>query len=73
MDVRLWPDYLATEAARRTIEGAGFSGRAEFIQGNSFEMDLPERVDLIVCDHIGYFGFDYGVLELLADAEKGRL
>jgi protein arginine N-methyltransferase 1 len=58
------------EAARRTIAGAGLSDRAEFIQGNSFELSLPERVDIVVCDHIGFFGFDYGVLSLLADARQ---
>ena len=58
------------EAARRTIAGAGLSRRAEFIQGNSFELSLPERVDTVLCDHIGFFGFDYGVLSLLADARQ---
>jgi protein arginine N-methyltransferase 1 len=58
------------EAARRTISGAGLSDRAEFIQGNSFELALPGRVDIVVCDHIGFFGFDYGVLSLLADARQ---
>jgi protein arginine N-methyltransferase 1 len=58
------------EAARRTIAGAGLSGRAQFIQSNSFELALRERVDIVVCDHIGFFGFDYGVLSLLADARQ---
>jgi protein arginine N-methyltransferase 1 len=58
------------EAARRTIEEAGFGDRAEFFQRNSFELALPERADVIICDHVGYFGFDYGVLALLADARQ---
>lgn len=56
------------EVARQTVSDAGFSDRAEFFQANSFELTLPERVDVVVCDHVGFFGFDYGVLELLADA-----
>jgi protein arginine N-methyltransferase 1 len=58
------------ETARRTITDAGFADRAEFIQGNSFELSLQGRVDIVICDHIGYFGFDYGVLALLADARQ---
>jgi protein arginine N-methyltransferase 1 len=27
-------------------------------------------VDVVVCDHVGYFGFDYGVVGLLSDAKK---
>ena len=58
------------EVARRTVAAAGFADRAEFLQGNSFELALPEPVDLVVCDHVGYFGFDYGILGLLADARQ---
>ncbi len=56
------------EVARKTITDAGFAEKAEFFQANSFELALPEQVDVAVCDHVGYFGFDYGILELLADA-----
>ena len=59
------------DVARRTVASAGLDGRAEFFQESSFELELPERVDIILCDHVGYFGFDYGILELLADA-RGR-
>ena len=58
------------EVARRTMAEAGFADQSEFLQRNSFELELPEKVDLVVCDHIGYFGFDYGVLALLADAKQ---
>lgn len=58
------------EIARQTIANAGFSDKAEFIQMNSFQVSLAERVDIVVCDHVGYFGFDYGLLELLADARR---
>jgi SAM-dependent methyltransferase len=58
------------EAARQTVVNAGFADKAEFIQSNSFQLRLPEQVDIILCDHVGYFGFDYGILELLADARQ---
>jgi SAM-dependent methyltransferase len=58
------------EVARRTVIEAGFADQAEFFRKNSFELTLPDRVDLVVCDHVGYFGFDYGILQLLADARE---
>lgn len=58
------------EAARRTVTTAGFADRAEFLQSNSFQLELPERVDVILCDHVGYFGIDYGILDLLSDARQ---
>jgi len=58
------------EIARRTVLEAGYSDRAEFIQATSFELSLQDKVDMVVCDHIGYFGIDYGVLALLADAKR---
>ena len=58
------------ELARRTIADAGFADKAEFLQANSYQLSLPERVDVVICDHVGYFGFDYGILGLLADARQ---
>ena len=58
------------EAARQTVVNAGLADKAEFLQTNSFQLTLPEQVDLVLCDHVGYFGFDYGILDLLADAKQ---
>jgi protein arginine N-methyltransferase 1 len=58
------------EAARQAVANAGFADKAEFFRANSFELELPEPADVIVCDHVGYFGFDYGILALLGDARK---
>ena len=58
------------EVARHSVAEAGFADRAEFFQANSFELTPPEPVDVAICDHVGYFGFDYGVLDLLADARQ---
>jgi len=30
-------------------------------------------VDVVICDHVGYFGFDYGVVEFLGDAKQRLL
>lgn len=58
------------EIARRTILDAGFGDKAEFHQNKSFELTLKDPIDIAICDHIGYFGFDYGVIDLLADARQ---
>jgi protein arginine N-methyltransferase 1 len=58
------------EVARQVVTTAGFAERAEFFQTNSFELSLPERADIVICDHVGYFGFDYNILSLLADARQ---
>jgi protein arginine N-methyltransferase 1 len=58
------------EVARRTVTEAGFADRAEFFRSNSFELASPEPVDIVLCDHVGYFGIDYGVIALLADARE---
>ena len=58
------------EVARHSVTEAGFADRAEFFQANSFELTLPEPVDVAICDHVGYFGFDYGILVLLADTNR---
>ncbi|MDH5620358.1 MAG: methyltransferase domain-containing protein, partial [Gammaproteobacteria bacterium] len=58
------------EAARRTIAETGFADKAVFLQANSYQLSLPEQVDAVICDHVGYFGFDYGILGLLADAKQ---
>lgn len=57
------------EAARETFQRAGFGDRVRLHRESSFRVRLSPRVDLVVCDHVGYFGFDYGLLELLADAK----
>ena len=60
----------AIEVAREALTRAGWASKAAFICGSSFQVELPERVDMVICDHVGYFGFDYGLIGLLADARK---
>jgi protein arginine N-methyltransferase 1 len=57
------------EMARRAVTQAGFVDRASFYQARSYELELPMRADIVLCDHVGYFGFDYDILRLLADAK----
>lgn len=58
----------AIEVARQSLSKAGWGDQATFIHARSFQVDLTEPVDVVICDHVGYFGFDYGLIETLADA-----
>jgi SAM-dependent methyltransferase len=58
------------DVARQTIARAGCADRASFIRCRSQQVDLPEKVDVVVCDHVGYLGVDYGIVELLRDARR---
>lgn len=58
----------AIQVARESLARAGFLEQATFINELSTQATLPEPVDLVVCDNVGYFGFDYGILEALGDA-----
>ena len=56
------------EAARTSYARAGLADRATFIHGKAHQVDAPERADLVICDQVGFFGFDYGIVESLKDA-----
>lgn len=63
-------DSAMLDIARETLKRAGYGERCTFIHGRSGQVELPEKVDVAICDHVGYFGFDYGVTELLGDARR---
>ena len=58
------------EVARETMDRAGFGDRYVCIRGASHRVVLPERVDIIICDHVGFFGFDYDIVNTIQDARK---
>lgn len=59
--------------ARKTMLKAGLASHCTFIQGASLHAQISERVDLVVCDQVGYFGFDAGITTFLEDAKKRLL
>jgi len=63
-------DSAMIDVARQTLTRAGLEGKASFIQGRSEQITLPELADVVVCDHVGYFGIDYGIVRLLRDARR---
>ena len=60
----------AIEIARQSLTQACWGEKANFIHGKSFQVELPEAVDVVICDHVGYFGFDYGLIETMTDARR---
>jgi len=58
------------EVAREALTRAGLGDRGVFIRGHSHRVALPEQVDVVICDHVGYFGFDYGIVHTLQDARR---
>ena len=63
----------AIEIARESAARAGFADRYHCISNSSFRTELPELADVVICDHVGYFGFDYGVIQIIGDARRRML
>ena len=63
----------AIELARETMARAGLSDRYTCIANSTFRTRLPEPADVLICDHVGYFGMDYGILAMLRDASHRML
>jgi hypothetical protein len=56
--------------AREICWANGFQDRVVFIKGLSTRVDLPEKVDVVMADQIGRFGFEAGLLEYFSDARE---
>ena len=63
-------DSAIIDIARESLVRAGQGDNATFIRGISSQIELPEPVDVVICDHVGYFGFDYGIIEFIQDARR---
>ena len=48
----------------------GFADRMVAVRGASTDIDLPEKADVVVCDQIGGFVYDAGVLDYFTDARQ---
>ena len=58
----------AIDIAAETMAGAGFTERYTCIRKSTFRAELPEKVDVLICDHVGYLGIDYGIIAMIEDA-----
>ena len=67
-------DYSdAIEIARETVRRAGLEESYSCIRASTFKAEPGERADVLVCDHVGAFGVDYGIVAMLEDARKRLL
>lgn len=58
------------ELARAICGANGFQNRVQFIKDLSSHAELPERVDVVLADQIGQFGFEAGLFEYFGDARR---
>lgn len=58
------------ELARELATANGYGDRIVAIYELASRAQLPERVDVIVTDGAGHFGFDAGIIENLSDARQ---
>jgi protein arginine N-methyltransferase 1 len=56
--------------SREICHANGFDDRITFIKGLSTQVELPEKVDVVVSDQIGRFGFEAGILDFFNDARE---
>ncbi len=63
----------ALHVAREMAQRSGLSAQYTCIAGSSYKTELRQKVDVIICDHIGHFGADYGMIAMLHDAQTRLL
>lgn len=66
-------DGESLQVAKRNAKRANLDDKITFIEGLSFDVQLPKRADLIICETVGSFGFDENILATLADAKRRLL
>ena len=65
-------DGSIVQLGRELAAANGMADRLITVKGLSTRVELPERVDLVVADQIGRFGFEAGIVAAFADA-RARL
>jgi protein arginine N-methyltransferase 1 len=68
--VDLIDSTVALEIARESLTRAHLAAKCTFIRASSFRSVISDRADVVICDHVGHFGFDYGLIDVLADARR---
>jgi len=58
------------EVAREAARAAGFGDRIRFFHQSSWEVQLPERVDVVLGEVFGHFGLNDSLAAALADARE---
>ncbi len=63
-------DSDAFACAKQNANEQGVDQKITFLDGLSFDIELPEKVDLILCEIVGSFAYDENILLILDDAKK---
>ena len=50
---------VALEIGRQSLTRAQVGAKCNFIRTSSFRATLIDRVDVVICAHVGHFSFDY--------------
>jgi protein arginine N-methyltransferase 1 len=58
------------DCARKLAAANGFQDRVVFIQGNSTSIELPEQVDAVVSEMLGYFLLEEDLTRFVVDARQ---
>lgn len=66
--VEIEPETMSL--AKEEAKAAGLSSRIHFLEGLVQEIDVPERVDVVVTETMGSLGLDENILSLLIDAKR---
>ena len=66
-----WGSILG--AAQEIATRNGLADRMIPVHGSSMDVELPEVADVVICDQIGGFVYDAGVLEYFHDARRRLL
>lgn len=66
-------DAESLDEASAHARKAKVADRITFLEGLSFDADLPERADVILCETVGSFAFDENILATLSDAKRRLL
>lgn len=59
--------------ARDIVRANGFLEEIDVVRGDSAEVFLPDRADVVVCDQLGPFGIDGGILKVARHARERLL
>lgn len=63
-------DKEALKIAQKNARKEGVENKITFLNDLSFNVKLPKKTDVIICETVGSFAFDENILLTLADAKK---
>jgi len=61
------------ELSRALARDNGLADRITYLKAPSLHAELPEKVDLVLADQIGHFGFEPGIVQCFEDARRRLL